>query len=1698
MLGPRLRDFIEAHTRKTPDATALVAPGRSAISYATLLDHLTTTGRRLRSLGVNRRDRVALVIPDGPEALTAFLVVSDQATAAPVNPAYRQSEYETYFTTVGVTALVTALTAGSPADAAARSLGLPIIRLVIAEAQPAGMFTLDGPERAPALDGDDEPDVALILTTSGTTSRPKVVPLTHANLCNSAANIAASLDLTASDRCFGIMPLFHVHGLVGGALASLTAGGSVICPPGFDAPRFFPILDELKPTWYTGAPTLHQAIVARVDRHRDVVDRSRLRVIRSCSAALPPVTREALEAAFRAPVVEAYGMTEAAHQMTSTPLPVDPAKAGSVGVSTGTAVAILDATGEPLATGQVGEIAVRGPSVTAGYEGAPAANAQAFVNGWFRTGDEGRLDEDGFLFITGRLKEIINRGGEKVSPPEVDQELLAHPAVAQAFAFSMPDPRLGETVAAVVVLKPGAACTERELREFAASRLATFKVPDRVVFVDEVPKTATGKVQRIGMADRLGLNGAVAPAPKASPAAGTKTSGSTLTFVHRIVAAIWCDVLGLDEVGPDQPFFEVGGDSILAAQVLARVREMLRVDVSVIAFFDEPTVAGLVGNIARAAPAPAATASTDATIRLERAPLSSAQQRLWFLDQWAPGNPAYHDYAAWRVTGPLDTATLERSLNALLQRHDLLRTSFPHTDGRPEQIIAPACTVTIDRRDISTMPRVAREPEAIRLVADYIQRPFDLTKAPLVRCLVVRVSEPNEAIDRAVHVVVVVLHHLVCDGWSMAVLQRELAAFYSAFRDDRSPELARLPIQYADHAVAEVEWLQSPRCGDQMAYWQTQLAEAPLLDLPTDRPRPPVQGTSSGNRSRVLSAELCDGLRAVARSEGATMFMLFVAAFNVVLARNARQEDVVIGTPIAGRRTVDTEALIGPFANTLAIRTDVSGDPAFRELLARVRRVTLEANTHQDLPFEKIVEALGGVRRLDRAPLFQVFFNYRNLPPRPTPFPGLDVEPFPVDLPAAIADLSLEIVDRGAAASAGEMRCQLDYDAELFDAETIDQLLDQFEHLLERISADPGRRLSELTMMSPAMRDQILVSWNDTATPFEPRCIHQLVQAQVDRTPELIAVRCGDLQISYRDLNARANRLARVLAAAGAAVGTRVGIAVAPSVETVVAILAVLKTGAAYVALDPLQPRERLAFVHKDADLVALVTERRLIGTIPRGAVPVICVDDDLGPVDPDADGNLGLACSPEQLFCIIFTSGSTGVPKGVMLAHRAVCNRLSWARDALPLDENDRVLLASSIAFDSSIIEIFEPLTIGAQVVVAPSGMLDPAAIVRMTQAYGVTVIALVPALLEALTADPEFRACHSVRRITCGGEVLSAALARSTLSRLDLALSNCYGPAEACCDVTWWHMTRTSLATMDDRPVPIGRPIANARAYVLDPNGQPVPVGVPGELYLGGECLANGYWRRPDLTEAVFVPDPFATHVGSRLYRTGDLVRYRSHGVLDFLGRVDDQMKIRGVRIEPQEVVTALRQHPAIRDAAVVADRARTRLLAYLVAAPPAPSEAELRQHLRDRVPDAMIPSVFVVVDALPRTVSGKIDRRALPEVEAARAAERAAFAPADTPMQAALAEIWQSVLHVEGIGIDDDFFALGGHSLMAAQVAARVHARLAVTVPIRQLFETPTVRRLAAALETAPAAPPRPPIARADRAAYRRAIGPSGEPA
>jgi amino acid adenylation domain-containing protein len=1057
------------------------------------------------------------------------------------------------------------------------------------------------------------------------------------------------------------------------------------------------------------------------------------------------------------------------------------------------------------------------------------------------------------------------------------------------------------------------------------------------------------------------------------------------------------------------------------------------------------------------APAPAAApaaAPGDIPARGEEpAPLSFSQRRLWFLDRMEPGSAFYNLPTAMRLHGALDVTALERALGEIVARHAVLRSVFREVAGEPVQAPLPPRAFVLP---VDALPDA--DDAALRdALAVEARRPFDLAQGPPFRARLFRLGAED-------HALIVTLHHVVGDAWSFGVLFRELGALYGAFAAGRPSPLGPLPIQYADYAAWQRQHGTTQVLKPQLDWWTERMAGAPdLLELPADRPRPAVQKFRGGRHHLQLPAELTDRLRAIGGEHGATLFMVLLAAWQTLLARHTGREDVVVGSPITGRHRAETEGLIGFFVNTLALRTDLSGDPSFRQLLERVRRTALDAYARQDLPFETLVEALRIPRDLSRQPLFQAMLMlHRSQGGGAFALPGLRCEPVEADPGTSIFDLGLYAWDRPEG-----LRAMLEYNADLFDAATAARFVDRFRTLLDGIAADPDAPLSRLPLMT-ADEAARLAAWNATERAYPgAECIHEIIARQAAATPNAVAVVFEDERVTYAELDARANRLANHLRALGVGPEVRVGVCAERSVELVVALLGTLKAGGGYVPLDPGYPRDRLAYMLGDSRPSVLLTQAHLAERIPPHGARTVLLDADWPRIAQESDAAPEPGVGLDHLAYVIYTSGSTGQPKGAENAHRGIRNRLLWMQEAFGLDGTDAILQKTPFSFDVSVWEFFWPLMTGARLVVArPEGHREPAYLARLIGEQGVTTLHFVPSMLQAFLEEPDLSACAPLRRVVCSGEALPAELAARFFTRVDAELHNLYGPTEAAVDVTWWACARGD----ERRSVPIGRPIANTQIHLLDARLNPVAPGVAGELYIAGVQVGRGYLGRRGLTAERFVPDPFSATPGARMYRTGDLARWLADGSVDYLGRADHQVKIRGFRIELGEIEAALAAHPGVREAVVVARTdapGETRLVAYLTAAGDSvPDAAALREHLRAGLPEYMVPALFVGMEALPLSPNGKVDRKALPAPEAKRDEAVAFVAPRDET-ERAIAAIWREALGVEQVGVDDNFFDLGGHSLLLVRVHGRIREALGAEISVVELFQHPTVGALAARL-------------------------------
>jgi amino acid adenylation domain-containing protein len=1295
--------------------------------------------------------------------------------------------------------------------------------------------------------------------------------------------------------------------------------------------------------------------------------------------------------------------------------------------------------------GEIGEIVLRTPFRSLGYINAPAEQ-QRFVQNPFRedegdvlyyTGDRGRYRPDGLLEILGRGDDQVKVHGVRVELGEVTAMLAQHPAVQACTVVARKNVSAQTALVAYVVVAALQNVTTSVLRVYLSQHLPTAMVPTAFVFLDALPLLPNGKVDRRAL-----------PAPEPTHLELEQAYSAPRTPVEEMVAEIWADILGLERVGIHDNFFALGGHSLLATQVLSRIRKVLRVELPVRCLFETPTAAGLAAYIetlrqtAPALPRPAPLP----VARNCLLPLSFAQQRLWFLDQLEPQSPLYNMPRAVRLRGPLHVEALQRALSAIVSRHEALRTTFVAVAGSPVQVIAAPCAVALSINDLSACSAAEQEAEVQRLLEQEGQRPFDLTTDVMLRASLLRLGA-------AEHILLLVTHHIAADGWSMGVLWQELSMCYDAFLAGKPPILPGLPIQYADFAVWQRQWLQGEYLETQLVYWKQQLHNVPpMLELPTDRPRPAIQSCRGARQTVQLSKTLSQALKALGQRTGSTLFMTLLAAFKVLLQRYTGQNDIVVGSPIANRTQPEIEGLIGFFVNTLVLRTDLAGNPTFLEVLERVRAVTLGAYAHQDLPFEKLVEELRPERDMSRSPLFQVLFILQNTPGQPLDLPGVTVTNLAVDSGLAKFDLTLSFSE-----AAEGLTGVVEYNTELFDADTVERLVGHLQTLLEGIVAYPEIPIARLPLLTAAERQQLLVTWNATGTTLpQVMGIHHLFEAQVEQTPDAVAVIADSGQLTYRELNQHANQLAHHLQALGIGPDVLVGLCMERSLEMVIGLLGVLKAGGAYVPLDAAYPQERLAFILRDAQVPVLLTQQPILRKFPAHEAQVVCLDTDWEVIAQQPTASPQSPVTAANLAYVIYTSGSTGTPKGVAITHWNAVALLDWARRQFAPESLAGVLASTSICFDLSVFELFVPLSCGGTVIVAQNLLQLP----QLSTVKDVILINTVPSVMS------EFLRVHclppSVRTVNLAGEPLPTSLVQQTYQHNGIEqVYDLYGPSE---DTTY----STCALRSRNGPATIGRPIANAQVYILDSCLTPVPIGIPGELYIGGAGLARGYLHRPELTAEKFLPNPFSDTPGARLYQTGDLARYLPDGAIAFLGRIDDQVKIRGFRIELGEVEAVLSQHPAVREAVVVAREdvpGEKHLVAYVLAnQEPGSATSMLRSFLKEKLPEYMVPSLFVILDAFPLTPNGKVDRRALPAPDTSSTRLPGTLVPPRDSLELQLVQMWEEILHLHPLGVTENFFDLGGHSLLAVRLMAQMQRQFGLELPLAALFHGATIEDLA----------------------------------
>ncbi|WP_139835006.1 amino acid adenylation domain-containing protein, partial [Pseudomonas sp. B35(2017)] len=1183
-----------------------------------------------------------------------------------------------------------------------------------------------------------------------------------------------------------------------------------------------------------------------------------------------------------------------------------------------------------------------------------------------------------------------------------------------------------------------------ELRTHLLSQLPEYMVPSAFVRLDALPLTANGKLDRKAL-----------PKPERS-ALFTREYEAPQGELENALAQVWAEVLQVERVGRHDHFFELGGHSLLAMRMVSQVRQRLGVELALSDLFANAELAAVAEVLSRAGrstlpdivPAP----------RDQALPLSFAQQRLWFLSQMEGANTAYNIPIALRLRGRLDEDALQRSLARIVARHETLRSRFAQFNDEAEVLIAPVDSgLPLQAEDLRRHPQA--EDALLALIEGEASAPFDLEGDPLIRGRLVRMADDH-------HVLLLTLHHIVTDGWSMGVLTRELMALYQAFSHGEPDPLPPLALQYTDYAVWQRRWLSGEVLQRQSDYWRQTLSGAPaLLALPTDRPRPAQQDYAGRQIEITLDERLTAGLNALCQRHGVTLYMALTGAWAMLMARLSGQADVVIGSPVANRGRAEIEDLIGMFVNTLALRIDTSGELSTEALLAQVKARTLEAQAHQDLPFEQVVDIVKPERSLAHSPLFQTLFSWESRQGERLVLDNLALEGVAEPSHFAKFDLSLTLRE-----AQGELRGTLEYATALFDEATVVRYFGYLQRLLQAMASDDHAVLEQVPMLAEDERQALLFDLNATDVDYDlQQTIHGLFEAQALRTPQAVAVKSGDRSLSYAELNRQANRLARHLRGLGVGPDARVGICVERSPEMVVGLLAILKAGGGYVPLDPAYPAERLAYMLDDSAPLAVLVHGATRSVLGESAAQVVDLDEAVWASQP-ADNLPAQGLTPQHMAYVIYTSGSTGQPKGVINEHSGVVNRLLWMQDAYRLSAKDTVLQKTPFSFDVSVWEFFWPLMTGARLVMArPEGHKDPQYLSDIIAAERVTTLHFVPSMLDVFLAHGDTARCADLRQVMCSGEALPGSLVRRFKRQLPgIGLHNLYGPTEAAVDVTAWDCAGPLDTTPDNTP--IGKPIANTRMYILDGQRQPVPLGVVGELYIGGVQVARGYLNRAPLSAERFLEDPFRPQ--GRMYRTGDVARWLADGNIEYLGRNDDQVKIRGLRIELGEIQSRLSALDGVQEAAVLAREdvpGDKRLVAYYTGT--AQSVEDLRTRLLEHLPDYMVPALFVHLDAWPLSPNGKLDRKALPAPDQAAASVRQYEAPVGET-EITLAQLWSELLNVERVGRHDHFFELGGHSLLAVNLVARMR-RAGLTADVRVLFNQPTLAALAAAVGGAPEA-------------------------
>ena len=1622
--------LFEQQVSRRPDAEAVIC-GEQRLTYGELNARADTVAHWLRQLNVTAETLVGVALERSAEMIVALLAILKAGGAyVPIAPEYPAARKKEMIADAGLRHVITLNASRSEYQEMVEHV--IAVELTATEIHKPDLLPVSSPEMA-----------AYVNYTSGSTGRPKGVLVTHASIVRLVCE-PNYVKLDGDSRILQLAPLsfdaatFEIWG------ALLNGGCVVVMPAGpVSAHELGNVLaqERVNTLWLT-AGLFHEVVES------DVNVLSGIRQLLAGGDVLSADhVRRVVQAHPDCQVINGYGPTE--NTTFSCSYPVRKEDSLSFGVPIGfpirqTRAYVLDARLQPVPLGVTGELYVAGVGLARGYLNEPAFTAERFIadpygnsgTRMYRTGDLVRCNRDGALEFLGRADRQVKVRGFRVEPQEIEAVLSQMEGVSQCAVLAWQDNTEGKRLAAYVVPAAGITLNPENVSRGLKERLPAHMSPSDLVFLEALPLTVNGKLDRAAL-------------PKPERKSSLHSYRAPRTPVEEMLCEMFAEVLAAERISIGDNFFEAGGHSLLATRLVSRIRTTLAVDLPMRTIFEFPTVESLAAHLPQAS---AARIPLAPQARPERLPLSYAQQRLWFIDQLEKSSVQYHIPAALRLRGKLDHAALCGAIHAVVQRHESLRTTFIEVEGQAAQVIAPELQIEMPLSDLGGLDSRIRQQRIEAALRREREEAFDLAQGPLLRVKLLKLGEEE-------HVLLLTFHHIIADGWSLGIFNQEFIAFYEAFQpgaQNGQKLLEPLPVQYPDFALWQRAWLDQAEMARELEYWKRQLAGIPeQLVLPQDRPRQARQTFAAGVHSHALTSTQATALKRLAHSGNATLYMALLSALAVLLERYSGQKDIVIGSPIANRQEAQLEKLIGFFVNSLVMRVPVEEEQTFPQLLARVREVALAAYQHQDLPFERLVEELATRRSLNTPPIFQVMFALQNAPMTAQRIKGLEIEPIESKEMRVRLDVELHARESGEG-----LEFHWVYNSDLFEPWRIEQMAGHYERLLQLVSEQGGCPLWQIDFLNDEERRQLLLEWNQTELEITQGTLHASFERQVEKTPDAMAAICGKETISYRALNEQANQLAHYLQKLGAGPELRVGICITRNLDMLVGLLGILKSGAAYVALDPGYPAERVEFMLKDSAAPLLVTQKTLEPKLAfyQGRMVLLDSAEEISREHPE---NLRTSVMPENPAYVIYTSGSTGTPKGVAIRHSSAAILMEWATQVFLPEDLGCVLASTSICFDLSIFEIFVPLSCGGSVCFVDNVLH----LGEKTGAAQITLINTVPSAMRELVRTHSVP--PSVRTINLAGEVLPAELVHQIYETTRAQkVFNLYGPSEDTTYSTFALLRQDTTRHM----VPIGSLVANTQAYVLDEWMKPVPVGVVGELHLAGGGLARGYLNRPELTAERFLPNPFSTPAGERMYRTGDLVRHLRDGKLEFLGRADHQVKLRGFRIELGEIENALAQYPGVSEAAVMVREDRPgdkRLVAYIVPASGQTVDVNtVRHYLQQTLPDFMVPTAMVLLAAFPQTANGKLDRKALPAPDAQT--EKRKHEPPHTKLEQTIAQAWKEVLEIENVSVHDNFFDIGGHSILAKLLQAKLYTALGEEIELVYLFQFPTIASLARFLE------------------------------